>query len=61
VVRAEDSGPRGCGFESAVYWMDVRDASYYICIEKKKNKGSQMGHTKKLFIKNIKLGVFLRF
>jgi hypothetical protein len=27
--------------------MDVSDASYYISIEKKKNKGSQMGHTKK--------------
>jgi hypothetical protein len=27
--------------------MDVSDASYYIFIEKKKNKGSQMGHTKK--------------
>ena len=30
--------------------MDVSDASYYIFIEKKKNKGSQIGHTKK---KNI--------
>jgi hypothetical protein len=29
--------------------MDVSDASYYIYIEKKKNKGSQMGHTKKIF------------
>jgi hypothetical protein len=32
--------------------MDVSDASYYIFIEKKKNKGSQMGHTKKkIYIK----------
>jgi hypothetical protein len=31
--------------------MDVSDASYYIYIEKKKNKGSQMGHTKKIFKK----------
>jgi hypothetical protein len=31
-----------------VYWMDVSDASYYI-IEKIENKGSQMGHTKKIF------------
>jgi len=31
--------------------MDVSDASYYIFIEKKKNKGSQMGHTKKKFKK----------
>ena len=29
-----------------VYWMDVSVASYYI-IEKYRNKGSQMGHTKK--------------
>jgi hypothetical protein len=34
--------------------MDVSDASYYISIEKKKNKGSQMGHTKKILIKNNK-------
>jgi hypothetical protein len=27
--------------------MDVSDVSYYIFIEKKKNKGRQMGHTKK--------------
>jgi hypothetical protein len=32
--------------------MDVSDASYYISIEKKKNKGSRMGHTKKYFKKN---------
>jgi hypothetical protein len=30
--------------------MDVSDASYYIFIEKE-NKGSQMGHTKKIFKK----------
>jgi hypothetical protein len=30
-----------------IYWMDVSDASYYI--ERKiENKGSQMGHTKKI-------------
>ena len=38
------------GSNPAVYWMDVSDASYYIFIEKKKNKGSQMGHTKKKYI-----------
>jgi hypothetical protein len=27
--------------------MDVSDASYYVSNETKKNKGSQMGHTKK--------------
>jgi hypothetical protein len=36
-----------------VYWMDVSDASYYIK-EKLKNKGSQMGHTKKKFKKGMK-------
>ena len=41
-VRAEGSHPRGC-------WMDVSEASYYI--EKEKNKGSQLGHTKILFFK----------
>jgi hypothetical protein len=35
--------------------MDVSDASYYISIEKKKNKGSQMGHTKKIFKKRNKI------
>jgi hypothetical protein len=30
--------------------MDVSIASYYI--ERKDNKGSQMGHTKKIFKKN---------
>ncbi len=36
----------GVGSNPAVYWMDVNDsASYYI--EKKRNKGSQMGQTKK--------------
>jgi hypothetical protein len=39
--------------------MDVSDASYYITNEKKKNKGSQMGYTKKylkkktLYCKNV--------
>ncbi len=39
------------GSNPAVYWMDVNEASYYI--EKKMNKGSQMGHTKKIFKKTI--------
>jgi hypothetical protein len=33
--------------------MDVSDASYYIQ-ENNENKGSQMGHTKKIFIKKKK-------
>jgi hypothetical protein len=38
---------KAVGSNPAVYWIDVSDASYYIYIERKKNKGSQMGHTKK--------------
>jgi hypothetical protein len=34
--------------------MDVSDASYYIQ-ENNENKGSQMGHTKKIFKKKKKL------
>jgi hypothetical protein len=33
-----------------VYWMDVSDASYYIQ-ENNENKGSRMGHTKKIIKK----------
>ena len=44
------------GSNLAVYWMDVSDASYYMSIEKKKNKGSQMGHTKKYLKKNLLFG-----
>jgi hypothetical protein len=33
--------------------MDVSDASFYISNEKKKNKGSQMGHTKKNFFLKV--------
>jgi hypothetical protein len=44
---AEDACPRDLGFESR-HILDVRDTSYYISNEKKKNKGSQMGHTKKV-------------
>ena len=36
-----------------VYWMDVSNTSYYINIqENNENKGGQMGHTKKINIKN---------
>jgi hypothetical protein len=40
--------------------MDVSDASYYIFNEKG-NKGSQMGHTKKIFKKKKVLNNFVRF
>jgi hypothetical protein len=36
---------------STVYWIDVSDASYHIH-ENKENKGSQIGHTKKIFLKS---------
>jgi hypothetical protein len=45
-----------------VYWMDVSNASYYIQ-EKMKNKGSQMGHTKKIFktyISILKLNLYVK-
>jgi hypothetical protein len=54
VVRAEGSHPRGCGSNPAIYWMDVSNASYYIFNEKE-NKGSQMGHTKKKYLKKLNL------
>jgi hypothetical protein len=41
-------------------WMDVSDASYYIH-ENKKNKGSQMGHTKKNNKNHLKTLIFKRF
>jgi hypothetical protein len=34
-----------------VYWMAVSDASYYINTKITKNKGSQMGNTKKYIYK----------
>jgi hypothetical protein len=50
VVTGEDSQLSGCGFESQRRILDgVSEASYYI---EKGNKGSQMGHTKKIFKKN---------
>ena len=50
VVKGEDSQLSGCGFESRRRILDgVSEASYYIG---KRNKGSQMGHTKKILKKN---------
>ncbi len=56
MVRAEDSrtlNQEDVGSIPAVYWMDVSVASYYI--ERKDNKGSQMGHTKKNYLKKKKM------
>ncbi len=50
MVRAEQSrtlNQEDVGLIPTVYWMDVSLASYYI--ERKDNKGSQMGHTKKKY------------
>ncbi len=52
VVRAEGLCPRGRGFKSRGILMDVSDVSYYVFNEKG-NKGSQIGHTKKIFFKNV--------
>jgi hypothetical protein len=41
------------GSNPAIYWMDVSDASYYIFSEKG-NRGSQIGHTKKILKKKKK-------
>jgi hypothetical protein len=44
--------------------MDVSDfASYYLKKKKIENKGSQMGHTKKIFLKRLKstFGVYLLY
>jgi hypothetical protein len=52
VVKGKDSQLNGCGFESRRRILDgVSEASYYI---EKGNKGSQMGHTKKIFKKKVK-------
>ena len=52
MVRAEGSRPRGRGFESRHILDGCKHASYYIFNEKG-NKGSQMGHTKKIFKKKV--------
>jgi hypothetical protein len=52
VVRAEGLHPRGRGLNPPVYWMYASDASYFI-FNKKRNTGSQMGHTKTIFKKKL--------
>jgi hypothetical protein len=57
VVKGQDSQLSGCGFESRHRILDgVSEPSYYI---EKGNKGSQMGHTKKIF--KIKNKIKIRF
>ncbi len=49
MVKGEDSQLNGCGFESQCCILDgVSEASFYIG---KRNKDSQMEHTKKIFKK----------
>jgi hypothetical protein len=38
-----------------LYWMDVSDDASYFIKRKIENKGSQIGHTKKIFKKKRKI------
>jgi hypothetical protein len=38
---------------SIVYWMNVSDEASYYIKKVENNKGSQMGHTKKIFKKRV--------
>ena len=59
MVKGEDSQLSGCGFESQSRILDgLSEASYYIG---KRNKGSQMGHIKKMFKKTFLKTQFLLF
>ena len=56
MVRAEDSHPRGCGFEPhRILDGSKQIASYYI--KEKIEKCSQMGHTKNILKKKFLVGV----
>jgi hypothetical protein len=45
------------GSNPAVYWMNISHASFYI-FNGKGNKGSQMGHTKKIFKKTLFFNIY---
>jgi hypothetical protein len=53
VVKADGSWPKGCGFQPQHRILDgcKRFARAISLKEKLKNKGSQMGHTKKNIFK----------
>ncbi len=55
VVKADDLQSRGCGFEPRRRILDGMQAKLAIALKIKRNKGSQMGHTKK----NIKNQYYL--
>jgi hypothetical protein len=48
---ADDSQSRGCGFAPWHRILDVMQAKLAIALKIKRNKGSQMGPTKKIFYK----------
>jgi hypothetical protein len=53
VVKADDSQSRDCGFEPRRRILDGMQAKLAIALKINRNKGSQMGHTKKIFKKTI--------
>jgi hypothetical protein len=59
VVKGKDSQLSGCGFKSRRRILDgVSKVSYYTG---KRNKGSQMGHTKKKYLKKKKKVILCMF
>jgi len=51
VVKADNLQSRGCGFEPRRRILDGMQAKLAIALKIKRNKGSQMGHTKKKYLK----------
>ncbi len=51
VVKADDSQSRGCGFEPQRPILVGMQGKLAIALNIKRNKGSQMGHTKKKYFK----------
>ncbi len=54
MVKADDLQSRGCGFEPRRRILDGMQAKLAIALKIKRNKGSQMGHTKKILKKKKK-------
>ncbi len=61
MVQADDSQSRYCGFEPQPRILDGMQAKLAITLKIKRNKGSQMGHTKKIFKKKIALSLNIKF
>jgi hypothetical protein len=49
VVKAGDSQLSGCGLESWQFILDGCKQCLLLQLKNNKNKGSQMGHTKKIY------------